>query len=320
MSEEIGRNNGIVTNKKKKMKRILVTGVTGKSGKFFYEELRKNVDFLKDYHFDFIVRDKEKAEKLLDADGLNQTLLVGSLSDKCFVDSALLGGGTLLHIASIGYSETLVEAAVRSGVKRLILVHTTGIYSKYKAAGEGYRKIEKNVEQLIAGKGIQLTYLRPTMIYGNVHDANVVIFMRMVDKLRIFPVVNGAKYELQPVWCGDLGKAYYQVLVNPETATKRNYNLSGGRPIMLLDMFKVMARYLGVKNTFVSVPFPVAYGLAWMLYMATMGKMDFREKVQRLVEPRTFDHSDATRDFCYNPVAFEDGVKCEVEEYLSLHR
>lgn len=74
------------------MKRILVTGVTGKSGKFFYEELRKNVDFLKDYHFDFIVRDKEKAEKLLDADGLNQTLLVGSLSDKCFVDSALLGG------------------------------------------------------------------------------------------------------------------------------------------------------------------------------------------------------------------------------------
>lgn len=92
MSEEIGRNHGIATNKKKKMKRILVTGVTGKSGKFFYEELRKNVDFLKDYHFDFIVRDKEKAEKLLDADGLNQTLHVGSLSDKCFVDSILLGG------------------------------------------------------------------------------------------------------------------------------------------------------------------------------------------------------------------------------------
>lgn len=76
------------------MKRILITGVTGKSGLFFYEELRKNVDLLKDYHFDFIVRDKEKAKKLLDATGLNQTLHIGSLSDRKFVDSVFkLEGG-----------------------------------------------------------------------------------------------------------------------------------------------------------------------------------------------------------------------------------
>ena len=74
------------------MKRIIVTGVTGKSGRFFYEELRKNVDLLKDYHFDFIVRDKEKAEQFLDADGLNQTLRIGSLSDRKFVDKVLMGG------------------------------------------------------------------------------------------------------------------------------------------------------------------------------------------------------------------------------------
>lgn len=289
------------------MKRIIVTGVTGKSGMFFYEELRKNVGSLNDYHFDFIVRNKEKAETFLNADGLNQTLHIGSLSDRKFVDSVFKMGGVsiLLHIAGIGYSETLVNAAVSAGVKRLILVHTTGIYSKYKAAGEYYRQVEHKVEQLIKDKDIQLTYLRPTMIYGNMHDANVVIFMKMVEKLRIFPVVNGAKYELQPVWCGDLGKAYYQVLTNPETAIKRNYNLSGGRPIMLLDMFKVMAKYLGVNNVFVSVPFPIAYGLAWMLYIVTVGKKDYREKVQRLVEPRTFDHSEATRDFNYTPVSFE---------------
>lgn len=171
---------------------------------------------------------------------------------------------------------------------------------------------------MVKGKNISLTYLRPTMIYGNVHDANVVIFMKMVDKLRIFPVVVGARYELQPVWCGDLGKAYYQVLMHPQTATKRNYNLSGGKPIMLLDMFKVMAKYIGVRNTYISVPFPIAYGLAWLLFLSTFGKMDFREKVQRLVEPRTFDHTDATQDFGYNPITFEEGVKSEVDEYLVL--
>lgn len=199
-------------------------------------------------------------------------------------------------------------------------MHTTGIYSKYKAAGEGYRQIESRIDEMVNGKGIMLTYLRPTMIYGNMHDGNVSIFIKMVDKLRLFPVVNGAKYELQPVWCGDLGKAYYQVLMNSKTATKRGYNLSGGRPIMLIDMFNVMAKYLCVRNTFISVPFPIAYGMAWLLYLATFGKKDFREKVQRLVEPRTFDHSDATNDFGYAPVSFEVGVKREIDEYLTLQK
>lgn len=301
------------------MTRVLVTGVTGKSGLFFYENLRKNVDKLSDYEFDFVVRDTVKAERLLDAVGLNQKLCVGSLADRYFIDSLFEGGvDTLLHIAGIGYSEELLDTAVKANVKRLILVHTTGIYSKYKSAGEGYRRTESKIDEMVKGKNISLTYLRPTMIYGNVHDANVVIFMKMVDKLRIFPVVDGARYELQPVWCGDLGKAYFQVLMHPQTATKRNYNLSGGKPIMLLDMFKVMAKYIGVRNTYISVPFPIAYGLAWLLFLSTFGKMDFREKVQRLVEPRTFDHTDATQDFGYNPITFEEGVKSEVDEYLVL--
>ena len=217
-------------------------------------------------------------------------------------------------------SEKLVEVAVRYNVNRLILVHTTGIYSKYKAAGEVYRQIEARIEKMVEGKNITLTYLRPTMIYGNIHDGNVVIFMKMVDKLRLFPVVDHATYALQPVWCGDLGKAYYQVLTHPDTATKRGYNLSGGRPILLIDMFKVMAKYLGVKNAFVSVPFPIAYAMAWVLYVVTFGKADFRERVQRLVEPRVFSYEDAAADFGYNPVPFEEGVKAEVEEYLAAKK
>lgn len=167
------------------------------------------------------------------------------------------------------------------------------------------------------GKGITKTVLRPTMIYGNLRDGNVSIFMKMVYNLRVFPVVNNAAYELQPVWCGDLGKAYYQVLTHPNTRGK-DYNLSGGRPIQLIDMFKVMAEKMGVKNRFVNVPYWIAYTGSWMLYLCTFGKKDFREKVQRLVEPRVFSHNDATRDFGYDPLPFEEGVNGEIEEFLSL--
>ena len=72
---------------------IVVTGATGKSGLFFYDELRKNADQLRDYQFCFMVRNKEKAEKLLNANGLNQTLLVGNLEDKKYVETAFQSGG-----------------------------------------------------------------------------------------------------------------------------------------------------------------------------------------------------------------------------------
>ena len=156
------------------------------------------------------------------------------------------------------------------------------------------------------------------MIYGSLKDNNMAVFIRMVDKYRIFPIVNGARYELQPVWCGDLGKAYYQVLMSPEATKNKNYNLSGGEVIQLIDIFKLISVRLGTKNTFVSIPYSVAYFGAYLLCLLTFRKKDYREKVQRLVEPRVYDHEDATRDFGYSPKSLHEGIMPEIEEYKAM--
>ncbi len=77
-----------------------------------------------------------------------------------------------------------------------------------------------------------------------------------------------------------------------------------------------MGAYLSKKMRFVSVPFPVAYGGAWLVYLLTAGKKDFREKVQRLCEPRVYPHEEATRDFGYEPRTFRSAIGDEVREYL----
>ena len=169
---------------------------------------------------------------------------------------------------------------------------------------------------MIKGKDVAKTILRPTMIYGTINDGNVAVFMKMVYKLRLMPVVNHALYELQPVWCGDLGKAYYLVLTHPEKTMNKNYNLSGGAPILLIEMFRVMAKLMGVTNLYINVPFWIAYPGAWAFYVMSFGKIDFREKVQRLVEPRVFSHKKASEDFGYDPVTFEEGIVSEIEDYL----
>ena len=303
------------------MKRVLVTGASGKSGSYFVKYVCENSQQFADYEWWFIVRSEEKGNAIKQILP-NANILTGSLQDKAFLEDVFSDSfDVLLHIAGIHFSSLLTECAVKNNsVDWMIMVHTTGIYSKYKAAGEDYRNIEKRIDELLSGKDIKLTILRPTMIYGNINDRNISVFMKMVDKLRIFPVVSGAKYELQPVWCGDLGKAYGQVLISSEKTKGKQYNLSGKEPILLLDIFKIMAEYLGVKNIYISIPFWIAYFGAWVLYAVSFKKVDYREKVQRLVEPRVFSHKDASEDFGYAPVDFATGVKEEIEEYKKTKR
>lgn len=243
----------------------------------------------------------------------------GELSDADFLEDALRDVDTVLHITGINNSKYVVNAAVNNNVRRLICVHTTGIYSKYKAAGERYRQIDEYVVRKCKENSIALTILRPTMVYGNVTDSNVVEFIGMVDRFPIMPVVNHARYELQPVHYMDLSEAYYRIVMNDSTMN-HDYILSGGRPILLKDMLQVIGKDLGKEVHFFSVPFPIAYAGACVLYALTLKKIDYRERVQRLCEPRIFSHEEAERDFGYSPRNFEDGVAVEVEEYKKMKR
>lgn len=298
------------------MVKILVTGLTGKSGEHMLRKMITNATELMDYTFRIMVRPNSNVG-LLDSVPLHIEKFYGDLNDSDDIANFCSGGyETLFHIAGIDKSLPLVKSAVDSGVRRLILVHTTGVYSRFKSAANEYIKIEEEIRRYIEDKPATLTIIRPTMIYGTLHDNNMSVFIRMVDKLRLFPVVSGGQFVLQPVWCKDLGEAYYDIMINPKCTSNKNYDLSGGQEILLIDIFKEIAQQLGVHNTFVSCPFWLAYSLAWVCYVLSFGKKDYREKVQRLVEPRAYSHEAATRDFGYAPATFSDGIREEIRDYM----
>jgi uncharacterized protein YbjT (DUF2867 family) len=295
---------------------VLITGLTGKSGTWFLKRLIAEKVNLKEIKIRAIVRNSSNVD-LIDKSGLSIEKVFGDLEDVSFLNESIRGVSTVFHITGIDKSLMLVQVAVDNNVRRIILVHTTGIYSKYKIASSGYIEVERRIEEIILNRNINLTILRPTMIYGSIKDNNVIVFIRMVNKLKFFPVVNYANYHLQPVYEKDLGDAYYQVLMNPEATKNKNYILSGKEPILLIDMLKIIGDYLGKKNTFISIPFPVAYFGAWIVYILSFRKMDYREKVQRLIEDRVFSHSEAAKDFGYSPVSFKEGVQNEIKQYTN---
>lgn len=292
---------------------LLVTGITGHSGKYFMQEL---IDHNYEDTICCIVRSSSDTS-ILDSCGLKIEKVFGDLRDEDFIDSCMKDVDTVIHIAHISFSIQVMKAAIKNNLKRAILVHTTGIYSKYKIASEEYKNIESEVRNIIKdnASSIGLTILRPTMIYGNVTDRNMVVFIKIVDKLRLFPVIDHGKNLLQPVNGRDLGKAYYEVLANPKIMNG-DYILSGKNPVTMIDIFKLISNYLGKKTVFVSIPLGFGLFLAGILKAVTLGKINYIEKVQRMGEDRSFSHEDAARDFGYDPIPFAEGLKLEVEQYL----
>ncbi len=292
---------------------VLISGITGRSGSYLLKRILNEKE--QAYKYKAIVRTTSDTTLLDSAPSMIQKY-VGDLHDSEFLDAALANVDVVLHIAGIGKSLPMVKAAVKKNVKRIILVHTTGIYSKYKSASAEYLHIEDEISFMLKDTDISLTILRPTMIYGSLDDGNISVFIKMVDKLPIFPVVKGAKFALQPVHHRDLGNAYFDVLTHPEITNNKNYVLSGLYPIDLIDILKTISKYLGKKRSFVSVPFFPSYFGACLIYFISFGNVDYREKVQRLIEPRAYDHHEAKKDFGYLPTDFTIGVKQEVEDYL----
>ena len=243
---------------------LLVIGITGHTGKYFLRELKEN-----NYtgRIRFLIRNKND-ENIFKKYNLNYEVMYGDLNNKEDIQNACKGIDTILEIYNIRYSLDVLDAALNENVKRIIFVHTTGIYSKYKMASEEYKRIEKEVIKKAKEK-IDITILRPTMIYGDICDHNISKFIKMMDKMKIYPLIAGGRAKIQPVNARDLGRAYYQVLVNDEKTKNQDYNLSGEEPISIKDMLKNISYILNKKTLFIPIPLYFSVFCAYILKILT---------------------------------------------------
>lgn len=292
---------------------LLVTGITGHSGRYFLQELIQNK-----YKGTIrcVVRSTSNIS-ILENSGLNIEIVIGDLNNPAFIERVMEDVDTVMHIYNIHHSPIIVKSAIKKNAKRVILVHTTGIYSKFKYASEEYKQIEQTINKITVDPDcpLSITILRPSMIYGDICDSNMSKFIKILDKVRILPVIDGGESLIQPVNARDLGKAYFTVLMSPEETVGKTYDLTGAEPIKMINVFKSISKELNKKTSFISVPLNFAVTFATVLKKVSFTKIDLVEKIQRMGENRSYSHDKATRDFGFDPMPFEEGIKMEVEEY-----
>ena len=74
---------------------------------------------------------------------------------------------------------------------------------------------------------------------------------------------------------------------------------------------------LGKKVFVLGIPMWLGVAGTACIKFVSFGKIDLIEKVQRMGEDRSFDHTEATIDFGYQPEPFEEGLRREVAQYLA---
>jgi uncharacterized protein YbjT (DUF2867 family) len=283
---------------------ILVTGATGFTGRYVVEELVK-----RRLKFRCLVRDSEKIKKLAD---LGIECVIGNVNDPLIWDRILEGCNGIINIVSFkeGHITLLIKKAESKGIKRVLCIGTTAIFTKLDTKS---KELRVNIESKIMNSSLDWTVLRPTMIYGAPGDRNMERLINAINKYPIHPILGSGQYKIQPIYVKDLSNAIVDAFVSRNTYRKA-YNLSGKTPITYKDCVKTIAALLGKNIMTILLPVKLSYYIAEFCCRIHGLPRIKGEQVLRLNEDKDFSYQDAAIDFNFSPREFRDGIVLEIKE------
>jgi NADH dehydrogenase len=238
--------------------RIAITGGTGYVGRAIVEKLLR-----RDHEVRALVRKPDRAGPLQD---LGVAIVVGGLVDPAAVRSLVEGVDAVVHLVGIivdagrqtfesvhiGGTEAVVGAARQAGVPLLLHMSALGAGA---AASTRYHRTKWQAEEAIRASGQPHAIFRPSLIAGPGNSA----LKLMVDMIRFspaVPVIGDGRYEMQPLWLGDLAEAFALALERPDL--RGSFELGGPEQLTYHRMLDHLETALGVRRRRIQVPVGVA--------------------------------------------------------------
>lgn len=283
---------------------VLITGITGLTGRFLYEEIKKSVN---KPEIKYLVRSSSDTSFMDEWDQKNN-LVFGDIKDVSSWENILDSVSSVVHVAYIMHSDIITQVCLNHGVQRVFYVNTTGMYSKYKSYASMYIDWEKKIK----ASGIIYTIIRPTMIYGNHRDVNIHKLIKIMHKYPVFPVIGKGKGLMHPIYAKDLAEVIWAAYLNEEKTRYKEYNVAGKQALSYNHLLESIRAALDKKVKFIHIPYLFAMLAGKIGDILPNGLIDY-EKVQRLEEDKCFDYSLASDELGFAPISFEEGVKLEVE-------
>lgn len=222
---------------------ILITGATGFIGRALVRQLSAI-----GYPLRALIRPSAKSPRL--PKGVPVEVAVVSLADTRGLRAAMRDVETVIHLASaetegargsllitdIQGTQNLVEAADDAGVDRILYLSHLGAA---RASGYPAFKAKGIAEESIRGGKTPYTIIRTSLVYGP-EDHFTNNLARLVRSAPgVFPVPNGGRVVVQPVWVEDLVTCMIWALQN-EGTLNQVYEVGGNEFFTLRQIIEII--------------------------------------------------------------------------------
>jgi nucleoside-diphosphate-sugar epimerase len=274
-------------------------------------------------------------------------LAIGDLRDDAAVARACEGVDVVYNVAAIYRqagvnSETyravnataigrLVSAAADAGVRRVVHCSTVGVHGDVQhppatedaplRPGDVYQETKLEGERLAretgARRGIEVTIVRPTGIYGP-GDRRLLRMFRGVARQR-FPILGNGDIYYHLTYIDDLVQGF-RLCAERKEAANRTYIIAGGEVTTLNELVGIVARVAGVRPPSIHLPvwpFWVAGALCEAVCVPLgLEPPLYRRRVDFFTKSRAFDTTRARQELGYAPrVGLTEGISRTLEWY-----
>ena len=137
---------------------------------------------------------------------------------------------------------TLIRACKAAGVRRM--VHISALGAAIDSPSK-YQRSKARGEAALLGAGLDVTVLRPSVIFG-AGDSFLNTFAHLQQVFPVIPLA-GSEARFQPVWVGDVASAVVRCLEDNTTAGQV-YEACGPQVFTLKQLVQLAGSYAGINH------------------------------------------------------------------------
>lgn len=290
-------------------KTVLVTGGAGVMG-------RRLCRGLNDRGFDMVVLDRPGTR----IEGMDVDLRHGDISDRRSLEGLFDGVGTVYHLAAVLLPEdpslfervnvegtrNVMEAALAAGVRHFVHVSSASVV--YPNATR-YSLSKREGERIVMSQDrMQWTIIRPTLVYDENGGIEFVKYLEYLKRFPVVPFIGRGRALKNPVHTQDIMEGLIAIAGNPRTFGKV-YAFSGGEPISIWELSKLMLRHQGISKPFLPIPVWACRALAWALARFMKSPPLTWQMIAGITQDANLDHTNASEDFGYEPMGVHEGLQ-----------
>ena len=146
----------------------------------------------------------------------------------------------------------LAQACTAAGVRRVVHVSSLGAAVD---APSHYQRSKAQGEAVLRGAGLDLTVLRPSVIFG-ADDRFMNLFAALQAVFPLMPLA-GADARFQPVWVKDVAQAIAHAL-DHHGSIGQTYECTGPRTYTLAELVHLAGRWSGHERAVIALPAALA--------------------------------------------------------------